>query len=160
MRSFLLPVSLILLAAVASGQSAVDTTQAQTMVKFLGECHAGNASEQSIEQIMSLPGTELIVAQQNISRRITSAQYRVVLSAACNGEIAQIQPFDTGARAQKSVQGLTADVAPSLLWGRDRVPFLEQRLEMARANRGFSEIVPMASQNLPERCVFLQSYTS
>ena len=123
------------------------------MVKLLQDCHAGEVPDRRIEQVMLLPGTQLIVAQQNISRRITSAQYRAVLVSACKGEIAQIEPFDSGARAKKGVQGLIGDVAPSLLWGRDRVAFLTQRLVLARENKSFSEIVPLASQNLPEEVV-------
>lgn len=136
---------------VASAQSSVDATQAQAVVKLLQDCHAGEVPDQGIEQVMLLPGTQLIVAQQNISRRITSAQYRAVLVAACKREIAQIELFDSGARAKKGLQGLIGDVAPSLLLGRDHVPFLTQRLALARENKSFSEIVLLASENLPEK---------
>jgi hypothetical protein len=150
MRLFLL-FSFILTLGVASAESPVDTTQAQTMLKLLENCRAGDVSDQEIEKIMRLPGTQLIVAQQNISRRITSLQYRAVLVAACKGEITQIVPFDSGARAKKGAQGLIEDVAPSLLWGRDNVSSLTQRLALARENKSFSEIVPLALQNLPEK---------
>jgi hypothetical protein len=49
------------------------------------------------------------------------------------------------------VQGLTKDVAPSLLWGREHIAFLKERLTMANENKGFGEIVPLALRNLPEK---------
>jgi hypothetical protein len=122
MRRFLF-FPFILALGVASVQIPVDTTQAQTMVKLLQACHTGKVPDQGIEQAMLLPGTQLIVAQQNISRRITSAQYRAVLVDACKGKVAQIEPFDSGARAKKGVQGLIEDVAPSLLWDGITFPF-------------------------------------
>jgi hypothetical protein len=147
----LLPFSFLLAWGVASAQTPIDTTQAQAMVKLLQDCRTGEVPNQEIEEAILLPGTQLIVAQQNISRRITAAQYKAVLVAACKGEIAQIEPFDSGARAKKGVQGLIGDVAPSLIWGRDHGAYLTQRLAWATENGNFSEIIPLASQNLPEK---------
>jgi hypothetical protein len=153
MRAFLFPFSWILACTTASAQSPVDATQAQAMVKLLEACHAGEVSEPAIDELLAMPGTRLIIAQQNISRRITSEQYRAVLVAACKGGTAYIQPSDTGTRSQKGLQGLIGDVAPSLLWGRERTAFLEQRLQLAQESKGFGEIVPMALRSLPENVV-------
>lgn len=153
MWNLLLPFSLALALPVASAQNTVDATQAVGMVNLLERCHVGGVPHTTIEQVIRLPGTQLIIAQQNISRRITSAQYRAVLTSACKGEIAHIQPSESGARAEKGVQGLTRDVAPSLLWARDHVDLLKQRIISARENSGFSEIVPLALENLPEKIV-------
>jgi Putative zinc dependent peptidase (DUF5700) len=139
------------MATVASAANVVDATQAQAMVQLLESCHAGAVSPHAIDQLMDLPGTRLIIGQQNISRRITSAQYRSVLVSACGGEIAKLQPSESGARADKGVQGLTEDVAPSLLWGRDHVELLKQRLATARKNKYLGEVVPLALKNLPEK---------
>lgn len=121
------------------------------MIDFLDSCHEGAAPPAAIEQVMAFPGTKLVIAQQNISRRITSAQYRTTLVSACRGEIARLQPSESGARAEKGVEGLIGDVAPSLLWGRDHVAFLRQRLAAVKETQGLDEIVPLALKNLPEK---------
>src|SRR5690348_1123537 len=122
------------------------------MIDFLDNCAAGTAPPPAfLEEVMALPGTQLVIAQQNISRRITSEQYRATLASACKGEIARLQPLESAARAQKGVEGLTGDVASSLLWGRDHVAFLRQRLASAKEIQGLGEIVPFALQNLPQK---------
>ena len=146
----LLPVLLVWSAA-ANALDAVDTTQSQAMIDFLERCHEGAVPPEAMEQVMGLPGTQLVIAQQNISRRITAAQYRTTLVSACRGEIARLQPSEPGARAEKGVEGLTEDVAPSLLWGRDHVDFLRQRLATVKGTPDLAKIVPLALQNLPEK---------
>ena len=153
MSRLLLCLPFILVVGLASAQNTVDTTQAQAMLKLLESCHAGDVPPAAIEQVMDLPGTRLIIAQQNISRRITSAQYQAVLASACKGETADIQPSEPGARAEKGVQGLTRDVAPSLIWGRDNIDLLKRRLIAAQENKLFGQVVPLALQNLPEKVV-------
>src|SRR6185369_7162317 len=108
----ILPSLLLVWSAAANALDAVDTTQSQAMIDFLDSCHDGTAPSAAIEQVMRLPGTQLVVAQQNISRRITPAQYRATLVSACKGEIARLQPSEPGARFEKGVEGLTGDVAP------------------------------------------------
>lgn len=142
-------------AAVASAVSGyakthVDATQAQAMLGLLRECSSGSVSAQAIDRVIALPGTQLIIGQQNISRRITAAQYRDVLIAACKGEVAHIEPSEAGARAEKGAQGLTEDVAPSLIWGRQHAVELQKRLAIAEANQNFDGVVPLALKNLPE----------
>jgi len=141
---------LVLSSGVVHALDAVDTTQSQAMIDFLDRCHDGTVPPEAIERVMALPGTQLVIAQQNISRRITPAQYRAALVSACRGEIARLQPSEPGARAQKGVEGLTGDVAPSLIWGRDHVAFLRQRLAAVKGTQDLAEIVPLALQNLPE----------
>lgn len=120
------------------------------MLALLERCQQKNAPPELTDEVMALPGTQLIVAQQNISRRITSVQYKTVLSAACEGRIAHIEPSEPGARAEKGVQGLTEDVAPSLLWGMAHTDFLKRRLLSAKENQDLDKAVPLALQNLPE----------
>lgn len=147
----ILPPVLLLWLSVANALEAVDTAQSQAMIDFLDRCHEGTVSPAAIEQVMAFPGTQLVIAQQNISRRITPAQYRTTLVSACRGKIPGLQPSESGARAEKGVEGLTGDVAPSLLWGRDHVAFLRQRLAAVRGTRRLDEIVLLALQNLPEK---------
>jgi hypothetical protein len=121
------------------------------MLQLLERCHAGVVPPEAIDQVMDLPGTRLIIGQQNVSRRVTPAQYRAVLAAACGGESARITPSEPGARAEKGVQGLSNDVAPSLLWGKDHIELLQQRLAVAQKNEGLGEVIPLALKNLPEK---------
>ena len=99
----ILPPFLLLWLSVANALDVVDTAQSQAMIDFLDSCHAGTGPLAAIEQVMALPGTQLVIAQQNISRRITPAQYRATLLSACRGEIPRLQPSEPGARAQKGV---------------------------------------------------------
>ena len=147
--------TLLVSAAVASAVSGyakthVDATQAQAVVGLLRECSAGPVSAQAIDRVIALSGTQLIIGQQNISRRITTAQYREVLVAACSGAVAHVKPFEAGARAEKGAQGLTEDVAPSLIWGRQHIPELQKRLAVAEAHENFDGVVPLSLKNLPE----------
>jgi hypothetical protein len=100
----------LLAPAVAPAANPLDATQAEAMLRLLQRCHAGVVPAQAIDPVMDLPGTRLIIGQQNVSRRVTAAQYREVLASACGGEIARVTPLEPGARAEKGVQGLTEDV--------------------------------------------------
>jgi len=142
--------SLQFLVAMAFGQAAPDFTQADAMLEWLRACHAGKGTKTEADRVISLPGTELVVGQQNISRRVTVRQYRQVLEAACAGRIADVQPAELGTRGEKGVAGLFEDVAPSLIWGRDKVPLLESRLAELRRNQSIGNAVPLAQKYLPE----------
>lgn len=153
-RTTVLGLSILLLAlqvAPAYGQVAPDFSQAEAMLQLLHSCHDGQASERAIEAVISLPGTELVVQQQNISRGVTMEQYRGVLRAACAGKVAEVAPAEAGVRAEKGVVGLTHDVAPSLVWGRDHIPLLESRLRELRSNQMIGSALPLARKYLPEQ---------
>ncbi len=119
------------------------------MLDLLRSCHDGPVRREEIERIVSLPGSALVVQQQNISRRVTVQQYRYVLEAACAGKIAHVEPAEAGARAAKGVTGLTQDVGPSLVWGRDNVPLLDSQLAELRRNQSIGDAIPMARKYLP-----------
>jgi hypothetical protein len=135
----------------ALAQQTPDFTQAEAMLHFLQSCAAGKASPQELDRLIALPGTELVVEQQNISRRVTVEQYRSVLQAACARKIAAVKPAEAGTRAERGVEGLTQDVAPSLLWGRDNLPLLGSRLNELRRNRSIADALPLARKYLPEQ---------
>jgi hypothetical protein len=128
-----------------------DFSQAEAMIAFLRSCAAENTSPLAIDHIIGLPGTDLIVKQQNISRSVAMRQYRDVLEAACGGKLAAVKPAGPGTRAERGVEGLTQDVAPSLLWGRQNIPLLESRLEELRRNRSLGEALPLALKYLPRQ---------
>jgi hypothetical protein len=142
---------LSLLMGCAKGQSIPDFSQAEAMLELLRSCHDNKVSIAAIERVLSLPGTGLVIQQQNISRRVTDQQYRRVLEAACAGKIADVKPAEPGARAEKGVTGLIHDVGPSLVWGRDNIPVLEAQLADLRRNQSLDNAVPIARKYLPER---------
>ena len=120
------------------------------MLDLLRSCAADKATPQEVDHVVSLPGTDLVVKQQNISRTVTMPQYRGVLEAACGGKIAVVKAAEDGTRAERGVEGLTQDVGPSLVWGRQNLPLLESRLEELRRNRSIGDAVPLARKYLPE----------
>jgi hypothetical protein len=147
----ILRLGLIAAALPGYGDTKVDATQAEAMLHLLEQCNAGPVPARAVERVIVLPGTQLIIRQQNISRRITPQQYETVLQSACAGEVAHVDPSGPGARAAKGVRGLMEDVAPALIWGREHIPALQERLETATRNRDFDRAVPLALENLPEK---------
>jgi hypothetical protein len=147
----ILRLGLIAAALPGYGEIKADATQAEAMLQLLEQCKAGTAPELALERVIALPGTQLIIRQQNISRRITPQQYETVLQSACRGEVAHVEPSEPGARAEKGAQGLMEDVAPALIWGREHIPALQKRLEIATRNRDLKRAVPIALENLPEK---------
>jgi hypothetical protein len=139
-----------LIAGPPAAQSEPDFTQAQAMLELLRSCHDNKATAGAIDSVLALSGTGLVVQQQNISRRVTMQQYREVLQAACAGKVGEVKPAEAGARAEKGVRGLTEDVGPSLVWGRDHVALLESQLAELRRNRAIGDAIPLARKYLPE----------
>jgi hypothetical protein len=131
-------------------QETPDFAQAQAMLDFLRSCAGGTASANDVDRIVKLPGTELVVRQQNISRSVSMPQYRRVLEAACAGKVADVEPSKAGTRGEKGVDGLRNDVAPSLLWGRQNLGLLESRLDELRRNSSIANALPLARKYLPE----------
>ena len=139
-----------LLTSYAYGQTLPDFAQAQAMLELLRSCHESKATTTAIDRVLSLPETGLVVQQQNISRRVSVQQYREVLQAACAGEIADVKPAEPSVRAEKGVAGLTQDVGPSLVWGRDNISLLESRLAELRSNQSIGKAIAVARKYLPE----------
>ena len=139
-----------LLTGYAYGQTLPDFAQAHGMLELLRSCHDSKATTTAIDRVLSLPGTGLVVQQQNISRRVSVQQYREVLQAACAGKIADVKPPEPSVRAEKGVAGLTQDVGPSLVWGRDNIPLLESRLRELRSNQSIGKAIAVARKYLPE----------
>jgi hypothetical protein len=137
--------------AIASASTSVDSRQAEEMLALLQHCQTNSSSAQEIANVMVLPGTKLIIAQQNVSRRVTPAQYETILSSACRGSVAAITPSEPGARGERGVEGLTRDVAPSIIWAREHVPELRRKLQDALSLPNLGNIAPLALANLPEQ---------
>ena len=120
------------------------------MIRLLSSCAAGKAYGQELDRVLRSPGTHLVVQQQNISRRVTTEQYRTILEAACAGKTAVVKPAEPGERAKRGVQGLTEDVRPSLQWGREHLSYLAALLTELRQSRGMEGVLPLTRKYLPE----------
>jgi hypothetical protein len=153
LRIVFLGLTLVAAPSFCNAAISIDATQAQEMLRLLDRCKDNAVSAQAVDEVLALPGTGLIIAQQNVSRRVTHAQYKSVVIAACRGDVAHIEPAESGARAEKGVQGLVRDVVPSLIWGRNHIPELKARLEEATKNSQLEGVVPLALKNLPEKVV-------
>jgi hypothetical protein len=147
----IIPLAFVLLAGPAVAQNAPDSSQAEAMLELLRSCRDNNVTVAAIDRVISLPGTALVVQQQNISRRVTMQQYREVLRAACLGRVVEVKPAEAGARAEKGVTGLMQDVGPSLVWRRDHVALLESQLAELRRNQAIGDAIPLARKYLPEQ---------
>lgn len=143
--------ALTLLPGYAFSQNTPDFSQAQAMLELLRSCRNGKVSAEAINRVVSLPGTGLVIQQQNISRRVSVQQYTNVLQAACAGKVADVTPSEVGARAEKGALGLTQDVGPSLVWGRDNIPLLESQLAGLRRNQSIGDAIPLARNYLPQQ---------
>ena len=125
--------------------SAMDVEQAERMLELLA-----HPSPAQIDRVMTSPGTDLIVRQQNISRRITAAQYRAVLAGITADAPPAIAAADDSERAARGVRGLTEDVWPALHWGTANTPLLAQRLAAIRTQNASAAARQMAAEWLPD----------
>jgi len=126
MRSFI--VLAFVVACSKSARTNVDATQADAMLALLKA-----PAPAQVDAVMAAPGTALIVAQQNLSRRVTAEQYRTVLSAIAMERAPAIAPVDDSERAKRGVTGLVDDVWPALHWGTAQTGLLAKRLALIRA---------------------------
>src|ERR1019366_9522858 len=106
----------------AHSQSVPDFSQAQAMLELLRSCHDNKVSTEAVDRVLSLPGTGLVV---------------------------HLKSAEPGARAAKGVTGLTQDVGPSLVWGRENIPLLESSLAELRRNQSIGNAIPLARKYLP-----------
>ena len=112
----------ILLAALMA--CAVDVHQAESFLALMKV----PAEERAVDDFLQLHGTELILAQQNVSRTVTAAEYREAMIAALRGKTPNLAQHDAP-RAARGVEGLLNDVVPSIRWAAQHPELLRQRLD-------------------------------
>jgi hypothetical protein len=125
---------------------ATDFAQADMM---LGVLAAKPATTAQLDAVMALPGTQLIVQQQNLARRITADQYRTVLAAYAADAAPTLAPTDDSERAARGVDGLRNDVWPALHWGASHTDDVGTRLAALR-KIDFSASGKLAVEWLPD----------
>jgi hypothetical protein len=137
----------ILLAAL-SAPAAADSSQASKMLALL----AAPASQRAalVGPVLAAPGTDLLIAQQNVSRRVTKDQYAEVLRAFAEGREPRLSPADGSERARKGVDGLLKDVWPSLQWGSEHPAVLRERLDAIERLDLLTRAKETASRFFPE----------
>jgi len=135
----------LLVACTHAHGRGVDYAQADAMLDFLETPRAAQ-----LEAVMAAPGTALIVAQQNVSRRITAAQYRTVLAAIGADRAPALAPADDSERAKRGVAGLRDDVWPALHWAAANRALLAARLADVRTLDAGAAATRLALAWLPD----------
>jgi hypothetical protein len=139
---------LVLLLASAPAGTA-DTTQARLMLALLSAPAAERPA--LVPGVLAARGTHLVIAQQNVSRRVTQEQYAEVLRAFAEGRDPRLPPADATERARKGVDGLTKDVWPSLKWGSEHAALVKERLDAIERLDLLTKARDTAWRFLPER---------
>ena len=139
-----------LLSAAAGAASPMNTEQAERMVAFVAEVVGGQGGSPPIEVLVELRGTELIVEQMNLFRKVSMDQYAEVLSALRDGRELDLAPVDDGERARRGVDGLERGVFPSLIWAKSNLPALRASLAQAQERDLPREAIELAASYLPE----------
>ena len=88
----------------ARAQRRLDDSQARLVLRFLGAVEKNEDAKPLIDSIMAAPGTGLVIAQQNLSRRVSAAEYREVL-------VAFAEHLDLLAARLDTIGGLDVDAA-------------------------------------------------
>ena len=140
---------LTLCAAVSGAAATVDSTQARAMLALLSAPPASRPA--LVARVLATRGTDLVIAQQNVSRRATKEQYGEVLRAFAESREPRLAPADDSERARKGVDGLVKDVWPSLKWGSEHAALVKERLDAIERLDLLTKAQDTALRFLPER---------
>jgi hypothetical protein len=131
----------------ARGQ--LDFEQADTMLSFLEGVAAGDTSEALLQKVLRSEGTELILGQLNLFRRVEAEQYEETLRALMENRDPMLEPVDNTEAAARGVGALRREVSAILGWGVENVPLLRRRLDELRALEVREQALAEASRFLP-----------
>lgn len=134
----------------------MNTEQSALMLEFLQALADGTARQEHVDAIMKAEGTELIIAQLNLARRVTPEQYRRVLLGLPEGKFPDIEPADSGERARRGVNGLK-EVWQILRWGIENTDVLEERIETLQSLNVYDKSLSIALKYLPEKVDMMPS---
>jgi hypothetical protein len=99
------------------------------MLDLLESISEGRHEPERLDAVMRSEGTELIVGQMNLARRVSMAQYRTMLTGLMEASKPEIEPVDSTARSRNGVVGLLDNAWPLLNWGLGRTEVLRQRVD-------------------------------
>jgi len=145
---------ILLLLRLAAGpaptQAPEDLRQAELMLGFLRSAASGPAASGLVDSAMHARGTELILKQQNISRRVSPEQYRALLAALPGTTPPDLAPVDASERSRRGLEGLLKDVWPALRWGTAHTDVLEARIDQLRHTDVRAKAAALAQRFLPD----------
>jgi hypothetical protein len=149
------PMLLFLLTSAPSAPAAQleaegDFAQAAMMLEVFRLASSRPVPGSKIDAVLASPGTQLIIRQQNISRTVTTTQYRALLSALHQNTIPMLTAVDGSERAQRGLEGLQNDVWPALRWGVAHVDFLARKIEELKKYEVSDAARRIAAQFLPD----------
>lgn len=127
----------------------IDFTQAEVMLDFLQSVKDGKPEQKKLEAVLNCEGTDLVIGQMNLARKVTRDQYRLLLSGLIKGTLPDIKPADSSERSKKGVEGLTKNVWILLSWGVDNLNILRKRLESLQSLDIYREAEELALKYLP-----------
>ncbi len=140
----------VLFLSSATQAGSADFEQADRMLALLTAASGGTVPAESVASVLEAHGTELILEQQNISRRVSRDQYRAVFESLAREEPPPLEPVDASERSRRGVEGLRKDVWPALRWGTAHRDLLGARLEAFRKSDVRSRAVALAQKYLPD----------
>ena len=98
------------------------------MLDLLQSISEGRHEPDRLDAVMSSEGTELIVGQMNLARRVSMVQYRTLLTGLMEAKKPEIEPVDSTSRSRNGVVGLLENAWPLLNWGLDHTEVMRQRV--------------------------------
>jgi Putative zinc dependent peptidase (DUF5700) len=140
----------VLFLSFAPQAGSADFEQADRMLALLRAASVGSPSKEAVASVLEEHGTDLILEQQNISRRVSREQYGSLLESLSRDEPPPLEPVDASERSRRGLEGLHKDVWPSLRWGTAHVDLLGARLDALRRNDMRSRAVALARKYLPD----------
>lgn len=140
--------------------SRLDAAQARLMLDYLRAVAARRATPAQVDALMASPGTALIIAQQNLSRRVKPAQVRALLAHLDREQVPDVGAAGPGERSRRGAEGLRNDVWPALRWGVAHTELLAQRLaaverlDVAAAAHRLAAACFRAARRCPPACTW------
>ena len=131
-------------------KTKVDFTQAEMMLDFLSGLAKGESVALKIESILKAEGTELVIKQMNIMRKVTANQYEQLLKGLIEKRMPDIVPVDSSERAKRGIQGLKYNVWVALSWAIEHIDILKERMAILKELDVYLEAKNLATEFLPE----------
>jgi hypothetical protein len=127
----------------------IDFTQAEMMLDFFSRLANGEQAANHIENILKTEGTELVIEQMNIVRRVTLKQYEQILNGLIENQLPDIEPADSSERALRGIQGLKNRVWLSLSWAIENTGVLRERMAILKKQKVYHQAKNLAFKYLP-----------
>lgn len=128
----------------------INFQQADMMLEFLVELKNSEPVSHHIESLLKAEGTELIINQMNIVRKVSLNQYEQLLKALADHHSPDIEPVDDTERAKHGVTGLKDHAWVALNWALENTDILRERLTIIKEADVYHRAKRLAHQFLPE----------